>query len=255
MPTTELTGRTILVTRPVHQAESLCRLIEAAGGTPLRLPALEIHDNTDTTECRERLGHTGDYQIIIFISPNAVNFGLDAIEQHGGLSESALLATVGRGSARAVEERLGRMPDLLPETSYDSEALLQLDALQQVSGKRILIVRGVGGREQLAETLRERGATVAYAEVYRRLSPRAPEESGWLEQIDIITATSGEIIKNLVSMTPPQLRDKLYDIPMVVVSQRCAEIARELGFRQPLRVSAMASDEAIVEKLIEWTEG
>ena len=70
-----------------------------------------------------------------------------------------------------------------------------------------------------------------------------------------ITATSGEALQNLVSMTPPPLRDKLYRKPLVVISRRCAELAVELGFRQPPRISAVASDEAIVASLIDWARG
>jgi uroporphyrinogen-III synthase len=256
MPTTEavthLAGKHILVTRPEHQAAPLCRLIEAAGGTPLRLPALIIHDNSNNPECSQRLAHLSDYQIVIFISPNAVNYGLDAIERCGGLVSSPLIATVGKGSARTLEQRLGRKPDLLPEGSYDSEALLQLEPLKHVNGKRILIVRGTGGRELLAETLRERGARIEYAEVYRRSCPPAPADSDWLGSADIITATSGEALRNLVTMTPAPLRDKLYHKPLVVISRRCAELALELGFQQAPRISAMASDEAIVESLLNW---
>ncbi len=252
MPRTELNGHTILVTRPAHQAEPLCRLIEAAGGTPLRLPTLQIHDNSHAPEIEHRLAQLSHYQIAIFISPNAVSFGLDAIERCGGMVDLLMLATVGKGSARVLQQRLGRQPDLIPEGSYDSEALLRLEPLQHVSGKHILIVRGVGGRELLAETLRQRGAVVDYAEVYRRETPPAPASSEWLESADIITATSGEALQNLLTMTPESLRDKLLNKPLVLISRRCAELARQLGFVQHPLITPLAGDEAIVETLIKW---
>ncbi len=249
-----LTGYTILVTRPAHQAEPLCRLIEASGGHPLRLPSLLIKDCSTLPQVEHRLAQLSSYQIAIFISPNAVNFGLDAIERCGGMVDSLLLATVGKGSARALQQRLGRKPDLLPGGSYDSEALLELEPLQHVSGKHILIVRGSGGRELLAETLRQRGAVVDYAEVYRRACPPAPASSEWLESADIITATSGEALQNLLTMTPEPLRDKLLTKPLVVISRRCAELARQLGFVQHPLITPLAGDEAIVETLIKWAD-
>lgn len=256
MPTTEpitnLAGYTILVTRPEHQAEPLCHLIEAAAGTPLRLPALRIEPNNGDPTLAQRLSHLSDYQIAIFISPNAVNFGLEAIERAGGITNSLLLATVGEGSARALRQRLGRIPDLVPDGRYDSEALLQLEPLLHVNGKRILIVRGAGGRELLAETLRQRGASVDYAEVYRRVAPPPPPDSDWLEKADIITITSSEALRNLVAMTPPALHAKLLAKPLLVISQRSAEQARQLGFTQPPLVTPLAGDEAIVTALIEW---
>ena len=252
MPRNSLSGKTILVTRPAHQAEPLCRLIEAAGGTPLRLPALQIHDNSHAPDLEHRLAQLSRYQIAIFISPNAVSFGLDAIERCGGMVDSLMLASVGKGSARALQQRLGRQPDLIPQGSYDSEALLALEPLHHVSGKHILIVRGVGGRELLAETLRQRGAIVDYAEVYRRETPPVPADSDWLEKTDIITVTSGEALQNLLAMTPPALHDKLFSKPLVVISQRCAELARQLGFVQQPLITALVGDEAIVETLINW---
>lgn len=252
MPRADLHGLTILVTRPEHQAAPLCRLIEAAGGHPLRLPALTIHDNSDDPALRQRLAHLSDYQIAIFISPNAVTFGLDAIRRCGGLCDSLLLATVGKGSAATLCERLGRRADLVPQGSYDSEALLQLEPLHHVNGKRILIIRGVGGRELLADTLRQRGARVDYAEVYRREAPPPPPDTGWLEKTDIITLTSSEALSNLVAMTPQAARDTLYNKPLVVISERCAALARQLGFRQAILVTPLAGDEAIVITLIEW---
>jgi uroporphyrinogen-III synthase len=254
MPRTDLSGYTILVTRPEHQADPLCRLIEAAAGRALRLPALRIEPNIDDSGLSQRLAHLSDYQIAIFISPNAVRLGLEAIARAGGLTDSLLLATVGKGSARALHQLLGRAADLVPDGSYDSEALLQLEPLQHVNGKRILIVRGIGGRELLAETLQQRGAFVDYAEVYRREPPPPPPDSDWLDKVDIITVTSSEALRNLVTMTPPARHAKLFAKPLLVISQRSAEQARLLGFKQPPLVSPLAGDEAIVATLIEWAQ-
>ena len=255
MPTTELAGLTILVTRPEHQAEPLCRLIETAGGQPLRLPALTILHTNDDLALSQRLSQLSDYQIAIFISPNAVTYGLDAIERCGGMVDSLLLAAVGKGSAHALHHRLGRKPDLVPQGSFDSEALLALGPLQHISGKRILIFRGVGGREHLADTLRQRRAIVDYAEVYRRATPPSPADGGWLDKTDIITLTSCEAIQNLVTMTPEAARAALFAKPLVVISQRCAEHARQLGFAQAIHISPQASDEAMANTLIEWAQG
>lgn len=250
-----LSGHHILVTRPAHQAENLCRLIKAAGGDPIRLPALLIRDSSDSPELTHRLGSISNYQIAIFISPNAVHFGLDAIERCGGIIDPLIIATVGKGSARALRQRLGREPNLQPRGSYDSEALLELEPLKHVNGKRILIFRGSGGRELLAETLRQRGAIVDYAEVYRRESPPPPPNSEWLAKADIITATSGEALQNLLTMTPASLRDKLLSKPLVVISERCAELATRLGFQRPPLITPKAGDEMIVATLVEWAQG
>lgn len=248
----KLEGIGVLVTRPAHQAGPLCERIEAAGGRAVRFPLLTIHDSGDTPQVNALLAQLGDYHIAIFVSPNAVHFGLDAIERHGGLPEQLQLAAVGQGSARELQRRTGHPPDLVPTERFDSEGLLALQGLQQVAGKRILILRGNGGRELLAQTLRERGARVDYAEVYRRERPSAAAaEPDWLEKTDIITLTSGEALENLVALTPAAEQSMLLSKPLVVVSDRTTARAQALGFRHAARVAARADDDAILEAVVE----
>lgn len=246
-----LAGQTILVTRPEHQAEHLCRLIEQAGGQAIRLPVLIINDSSSTSAVTETLSHLGDYDLAIFISPNAVRFGLDAVDRAGGLPVTLQLAAVGKGTARALTARTGRSLDLVPEERFDSESLLALDAMQQMAGKRVVIIRGNGGREHLAETLRQRGAQVDYTEVYQRLCPTAlPEDDDRLDKADIITTTSCEGLDNLVAMTPVTQHRRLFATPLLVVSDRARVHARELGFQAECLLSPLAADEAIVETLM-----
>ncbi|MGM0595333.1 MAG: uroporphyrinogen-III synthase [Pseudomonadota bacterium] len=231
----------------------MCDRIEAAGGRAVRFPLLQIHDTGDSAAVDSVLAELAQFQIAIFVSPNAVHYGLPALERHGGPSPQLKLAAVGRGTARALEGALGRGPELLPETRFDSEGLLALPGLQQVAGKRILILRGNGGRELLGATLQERGARVDYAEVYRRARPAADAaEPRWLERSDIITLTSSEALENLVALTPPPERPVLFAKPLVVVSERAAKLARELGFRQRPWLVPRAGDEEILAALQAW---
>lgn len=251
----ELNGLGVLVTRPAHQAGHLCDLIAAAGGRPIRFPTLAIRDLSDSPAVDALLARLADYQLAIFISPNAVRYGLAAIARHGGLPAKLRLATVGHGSAVALEQTLGRAPDIVPTDTYDSEALLALPALLQVAGQRILILRGEGGRELLADTLRQRGASVDYAEVYRRECP-APKraEQDWLEKADIISITSSEALQNLMAMIPAQQRAQLLAKQLVVISERTALLAQQLGFHHPPIVTTRAGDEAILQAISDWTQ-
>lgn len=252
---TELNGVGVLVTRPAHQAGHLCDLIAAAGGQPIPFPTLSIRDLSDSPAVDASLARLSDYQIAIFISPNAVRYGLAAISRRGSLPPALKLATVGNGSAVALQQALGRAPDIVPVKNYDSEGLLALPALQRVAGQRILILRGEGGREVLADTLRQRGASVDYAEVYRRECPDpAGTRQDWLEKTDIITITSGEALQNLVLLASAAVRPGLLAKPLVVVSERTATLAQELGFRHPAIVTPRAGDEAILQALIEWAQ-
>ena len=254
MPTgSELVGQRVLVTRPAHQAEGLCAQILAHGGQPLRLPTLAIIDLALSPAVKQHLQQVSDYQLILFVSPNAVRSGLAALQAAGGLNQQSLLATVGEGSARALRDGLGRGPDLVPQDSFDSEGLLALPALQQMTGKRVLILRGEDGRTLLPDTLRQRGAVVDYLTVYRREPPPLPPAlDDWPQNTDIITVTSSEGLRNLCHMTPPAQQQYMLALPLVVVSERTAALAAELGFVQPARLARLASDEAITTALIEF---
>ena len=170
--TLPLAGLGILVTRPAHQADRLCELIKQAGGRALRFPVIEILPPHDTAPLAALIDTLDDADIAIFISANAVEHGLALLRARRDLPAALKLAAIGRSTGAALRATLGRGPDICPAERFDSEALLALEAMQKVHGKRIVIFRGEGGREVLAETLRARGATVEYADVYRRARPK-----------------------------------------------------------------------------------
>lgn len=252
----ELSGIKVLVTRPAEQAGPLCELIEKAGGEAFRFPLLAIEAVTATPELQEQLAQLDHYDLAIFISPNAVRYAIEAAAPFGGIPYTLSLAAVGQGSRRELEKQLGRPVDIAPEERYDSETLLAHPDLQEVSGQRILIFRGNGGRELLAETLRQRGATVDYAEVYRRLTPApasAETIAAWQRDgVNAVTATSNESLQNLYEMVTGPARDWLLGTQLLVVSARAAALAQELGFRHPALIADNASDEAIVATLTGW---
>jgi uroporphyrinogen-III synthase len=140
----------------------------------------------------------------------------------------------------------------VPTGRYDSEALLALDALTAVLGQRVLIVRGEGGRATLGDTLAERGARVFYAEVYRRTPPAVdpgPLLAQWTTQVQLATATSDEILRNLVEILGPRGQAKLFATPLVVVSARTAALAEAMGFRR-VELADRAGDAEVLAALI-----
>ena len=152
----------------------------------------------------------------------------------------------------------GLCVDLLPENNYNSEALLALPEMQHIQGQKLLIVRGIGGREELANTLRDRGADVHYLNVYKRITPSInnAEVIALLEQnkLDVITATSGETLHNLLIMLGVAHHERLFTLPLVVVSDRIKQIAVELGFKR-IAVANSPSDEAILATINQSNRG
>lgn len=250
-----LAGLGVLVTRPAHQAARLCQLIEQHGGRAHPFPVLEILPPEDPGPLEAVVPRLEDYDWAIFISANAVDRALAPILAVRRWPPTTRIAVIGRSSAQALQ-RHGLQPDLLPAAGFDSEALLALPDMWQVSGARVVIFRGSGGREHLAETLRERGAGVDYVEAYRRARPAsdpAPLLSAWRSgAIDIVIVNSAESLRNLVSMLGPAGEALLRRTPLLVVSERMLPLLQELGFTQPPMFAANATDDAVLAALLEW---
>jgi uroporphyrinogen-III synthase len=160
---TRLTGIGVLVTRPEHQALHLCQLIEAEGGAAVRYPAIVIRPRPDRAAVRAAIGPADRYDLLVFVSANAVRFGADILGDRRDLR----VAAIGQATAAALNAA-GYRVSLMPEEGADSESLLALPQLADLAGQRVLIIRGTGGRELLFGAMTERGAQVHYAEVYTR---------------------------------------------------------------------------------------
>ena len=248
--------RHIVITRPAHQAGALCQLIQAAGGEVTLFPTLAIVPLEPTDETHTLLSQINHYDLIIFISPNAVEYGLNLIQATTTLADSIKLATIGQGSAKTLQSKLGKEPDIVPEKNFNSEGLLATPALQDnIQQKRILIIRGNGGREVLKATLEQRGATVDYLEAYKRVKPSPPTGEIQLQlqnqQIAAIVVTSAESLKNLLELVPEVVNHQLLETPLILMNSRLVAVAKEAGFNGRLFSVEEASDEAIVKVLQE----
>lgn len=249
----DLRGLSVLVTRPSEQADALCELIEQARGRPVRLPVLEILPPRDPEAAGRLLQEAAKADLLIFVSANAVRHAFPLLPDMlpAGLS----IAAVGRATARALEE-VGLEPTLVPAGRFDSEGLLALPELGEMEQKRVIIVRGEGGRERLRRTLEERGARVDYAEVYRRSCVRrntANLVASWEAMVQAVTVTSVGILECLWDLLDERGKSLLRDTHLVVLSERIADRARDLGCRRVV-VTKQAGERAILRALCKLAE-
>ena len=243
----------IMITRPAHQAGHLAEEINTAGGNSFLFPTLDINAVKLSQQDQQKIQQINQFDIVIFISPNAVEYGLSQILTCTDLSDSVALATIGQASAKALYGKLGKQPDIVPVENFNSEGLLATQAMQNVSNKRILIIRGNGGREHLKQTLQQRGAFVEYLNIYQRVKPASNSTDlvQYLQnnQIAAIVITSAEILKNLVEMTPEKVISQLYQVPLLLINKRLVDIAKDAGFKNKLLVATEADDNAIIDSL------
>jgi uroporphyrinogen-III synthase len=252
-----LTGIGVLVTRPEHQAHHLCQLIEAEGGAAIRYPALVIKPRHDRAAVRAAIGPVDRYDLVIFISGNSVRFGADMLEQHRDLR----VAAVGQATAAALNAA-GYRVSLMPSEGSDSEALLAMPELAHMAGQRVLIVRGTGGRELLAEVLTARGAQVQYAEMYTReaaypsMELKLEIDTLWRQGgIKVYVATSVEVLEALLGIVTPRCRELIHSTALVTGSRRVADAAQRLGLGSPIVLADSTDDTALTGALIRWRGG
>ena len=241
-----LAGLKVLVTRPRDQAVELAQAIESAGGIALLFPLLDIAPVQDADRLHQQVAHLEQCDLAIFISPNAVKYGMAAIAELG-LPSGLKIATIGSGSAQALRA-LGVDDVIVPAERYDSEGLLAL--LQQVQGWRVMIFRGDGGRDLLGDTLRTRGAAVEYVSCYVRSKPQQHADELLRMRPDAITVTSSEALSYLWQMLETEALSVLRATPLFVPHPRIAELALEQGWS---RVQlTQAGDEGLLSALQRW---
>lgn len=250
-----LAGRTILVTRPAAQAGALAEAISASGGNPVVFPVLEISDVADLQPLLRASDRLDEFDFAVFISANAVNKALNVILARRAWPARLRAVTVGKSSERELA-RFGIGRVISPSGRFDSEALLALPELAsaEVAGKRFLIFRGDGGRELLGDALVARGATIEYVECYRRGKPSldtAPLMKLWARgELDAITLTSSEGLRNLFDMVGTLGQAWLRKSLVFVPHERIAEAARHLGLEQV--VMTAPGDEGLLSGLKEY---
>lgn len=237
-------AHSVIITRPRAQADGLAQSVRASGRTAEILPLLEIAPVDDPAPLRAALAGLSDYALVVFVSPNAV----DAACAHvASWPAQVPLAVVGEGSRAALARHGVAAPGYtihspLDPAHSDSEHLLQSLDLAAFSGRRVLIVRGDGGRELLADALRAAGATVEAVAAYRRSTPVLTPElaarlRALLAQPNDWIITSSEALRGLAGLVEAlapgsdSWRLRFQQQRLVVPHARIAETAHALGLR------------------------
>lgn len=252
-----LTGLNVLLCRPEQANTRLQDKIVAAGGRCLHIPCMEIaqlEEAAAIAAIKAGVMNLDQYAFVIFISQNAVKYAEPWIDQYWPqlpMGQQYLAI----GAATAAAARGMAFTELSSaEGAMDSEALLELKQLQDLSDKKVLIFRGKGGREQLAQTLSQRGAKVDYCELYRRIRPAtlsaalAGSQFSDLPGRKVILVHSGESLENLHHGIEEAGLGAWLSYRLICPSLRVAEMAKSLGFKQVL-VASNAGEPAMLEAL------
>ena len=225
-----MTDWRVLLTRPAEESATLAATLSEAGIYSSSLPLLDIEPLPITPERQAVLRDLGRYCAVIVVSKPAARLALQQLDQ---ARPHLRWFSVGAATAQVLADR--GLDVHYPQTGDDSEALLQLPALREAIARpdaRVLILRGEGGRELLAERLREQGASVDYLELYRRFLPAY--DSGvltqriQLERLNGLVVSSGQGFLHLQALAGPDW-PQVAQMPLFVPSPRVYEMARAAG--------------------------
>lgn len=233
-----MTRGAVLVLRPQPGADETAAALAAVGIRAQVAPVLAVDPEPETPASRSLIQRLDEFDAVICVSVPAARFGLAAFDAHWPQLPAKLRwFAVGERTRRALDEwDLGA---LAPDDER-SEGLLSMAPLERA--EHVLIVRGAGGREALAEGLRARGQRVEHLVVYARRAMSVELPS--CATVAAAVATSAEIVDAFVSCGGARFAE----VPLLVPSERVAELARTRGF---VRVRTMegASAAATVRAL------
>jgi uroporphyrinogen-III synthase len=244
-----LKGLHIAVTRPEDQAASIVDAIDKHGGKAILFPLIAISPLENYDEFDLVMARLEQADWAIFISTNAVDNALPKIlKKFGKVPENLKFAAIGHQTAKALAP-YGVHHVLTPHSRFDSESLLALAEMQHVANQTVIIFRGVGGRDVLAETLKARGANVIFAECYRRTNPQTDTQllnKLWQQdQLDAIIVTSSEAMRNLLTLAGES--EWLKHITLCVNHARIAELPLQLDLK--VLVTYAPGDDAMIQCL------
>jgi uroporphyrinogen III methyltransferase/synthase len=244
-----LFGRTMLVTRPAHQCDSLVERLTELGANVLVQPAIEIGPPTDWSAADAAISQLASFDWLVFSSANGVSSFLERLSHHGRdlrALGSVRLAAIGPGTADALAEYHLRA-DLQPD-EFRAEALAE-SLLPAAVGKRLLLLRASRGRKVLAETLAAAGAEVQQAVVYesRDVTQADADVVAALRhgEVDWITVTSSAIARSLAALLGEDLRRA----KLAAISPLTAGALSEAGYTAAT-VASLYTTAGLVEAIL-----
>lgn len=245
----------------------LVAALERHGLRTLQFPLLDIAPTPNLDDLRAALADPSRYALVVFVSPNAVQQAFAAMPEGFRWPQDVPAAVVGPASAQALAAhgvaaptyRVIRPDSHADDARQDSEALYARLDVATLSGREVLIVRGNGGREWLADRLREAGVAVRTVEAYRRSVP-VPDAVAWAALREVLagrhawTLTSSEAARNLDSLARASLNaaevEALYAAPCFAPHARIVEQAQSLGFRDVTLTGA--GDDRLLAGVLAW---
>lgn len=243
-----LSGLTIINTRPTERGQALTNALVAAGAMVEVIPLVENIPIPLLAEQRQYLLNLDLYDVVFVVSPTAAELGLSLLSDYWPQWPVAVQwLAVGEATANVL--RSYQLQPIVPQQET-SEGLLQLPMIQQLQqGQKMLVLRGQGGRNLVKENLQQQGVKVDYLDLYQRQVPSNSQQL-WQQQTtrpDLAVISSGEILQSWQQLVGEVFKQ----IPVVVISMRLANLAQQLGCQQIITAHSTRPED-IITAIQDW---
>lgn len=243
----------VVITRPKNQSISFAKNVQAMGRSHIIFPVFDIKALEDYQLLDEKLRQLKQYQLLMFVSPNAVAMVLQRMRDIGiPFPENISVAVVGEASkaslyAFGINESNANIISPKNLLKTDSETLFEELPLQKLKNQSVLIFRGETGREFLSERLIENGIHVERVCAYRRIVPEFDEQiknklQTLLQTRNDWVVTSSSTLKTLISWASQlgevDAVEKMQHQRLFVPHIRIEQVAQELGFQSVIMTSS-----------------
>lgn len=246
-----LSGKRILVTRPLNQSKSLSDLLIQAGGQPVEVPTIEVRPLNDYHELDITLNQLATYDWVVFTSANAVRAVFDRLNilrLDARAFHENRIAAIGPGTRTSIHNH-GISADFVPQT-FASKAIIEGLVQRNISGCTVLIPRSNIGHNSLPDSLSAVGAKVKQITAYHTVIPdnaTARLVKAFEKGVDIATFTSSSTVENLTMILDNNLK-QIQQTMIACVGPSTATTAREAGIRVDITATEHTSH-GIVEAI------
>ena len=250
----------LIVTRPAAQADGWVAALRALGQEAVALPLIHIAPPDDPAALGAAWAALPRLALVMFVSANAVRHFFSLAPAGARWPAGLRAACTGPGTAAALRGAGVPAAQVVQPpadaASFDSETLWALLKDEHWAGRQVLVVRGEDGRDWLAETLRERGAEVAFVAAYRHLAPQPDAEGAVLlvqaqaePAAHLWVFSSSEAVGHLRVLAPGA---DWRDARALASHPRIAQAVREAGFGRVLLLPAPTPAAVAAAAQPEW---
>ncbi len=237
-----LTGRTIVITRALAQADEFAHELERYGAQVIACPTIEIQELDDYQRLDEAINHLYGYDWLVLTSVNAVNYffkRLTALGHDAASLDELKVCVIGEATA----ERLGDLKvhvDVIPD-DFKAEGVFSalerfIGGIDAFKSLNILLPRASVARDFLPKALEEAGARVDIVPVYRTALPDKLDRGRVAALLsggaDCIAFTSASTVRNLAQLFDTQdLSTVLSGITIACLGDITSQAAAQFGLK------------------------